>query len=145
MGRASAPCSSRAVTELPNESPLQPQAAPQPGSHTGGSAGALQCWEASLRFAAGMGKDAPRWPRGLGHCRVSALGSHSPLAPFPRPAARGSLASAPFPLETSCVFHLHRFSSFFCFNIFFNAMLVVRLKSFVGFFFVCLCLCCCFI
>lgn len=63
VGRASPPCLSRDVADLPSESPLQPPVPSSPqrpytGGQRRGSAGG---WEASLRFPAGVGKDAPRW------------------------------------------------------------------------------------
>lgn len=100
-----------------------------------GSIPAFSCW--------GGERCSPlAGPQGLGHSGPALLGPGSaPSAPTARPprshALRraGSLPSAPFPVETSSVFHLHGFSSFFfSFNIFFNAMFAVRLKSFVGFF-----------
>lgn len=142
-GRQIPPCLGRAVAELQRS--LQPQGFSSPQRpHTGGQCrGSAGDWEASLCFPSGVGKDAPRWPQGLGHCGPVLLRPGSePWAPTARPprshALRQpwSLASAPFPLETSSVCHLCAFSYFFFFNVFFDAMFAVRLNSFVGVIFV---------
>lgn len=140
-GERISPCFSRTVAELQSESLLQPQSSSSPQRpHTGRQRrGSARGWEASLCFLAGVGRDAPRWPQGLGHCGPVLMGPRSVLS---TPTARllrshalrrvGSLGSAPFPLEASNVFHLHGFSSFFfSFNIFFNVIFAVRLKSFL--------------
>lgn len=123
-GERISPCFSRTVAELQSESLLQPQSSSSPQRpHTGRQRrGSARGWEASLCFLAGVGRDAPRWPQGLGHCGPVLMGPRSVLS---TPTARllrshalrrvGSLGSAPFPLEASNVFHLHGFSSFFFF------------------------------